>query len=85
MSNRKSHSHTLKKVEDYSNTIVPQANNLSKICVVIKVMRKNWVNEKDIAAGLSMSERQAGYYSDAMRFLNLTADFKYGKTYNHGS
>lgn len=70
---------TLEKIGTYENTYVPQANDLNKIALIIDVLRKSWINEKDIALALSFSDRQSMYYADALRFLDLIDSFEYGK------
>lgn len=69
---------TLEKINTYENTYIPQANDLNKIALIIDVLRKSWINEKDIALALSFSDRQSMYYADALRFLDLIDSFEYG-------
>lgn len=67
----------IRVIHEYKNILVPQANSLDKIMVAIEVLKHSPINERDLATGFSMGERQADYYANAMRFLGLIDSFEY--------
>lgn len=72
------YSMTLQKIDEYENNFTPQANDLNKVVTLIEVMKKTWIPEMDIALVFSFSTRQAHYYGDCLRFLELVDTFEYG-------
>lgn len=71
------YSKTLEAVTSYVNDRIPQANKLDNVCKIIKGMDGKFMSEKEISKLLKFSERQSGYYGDALRFLDLIETFEH--------
>lgn len=69
-------------VDESSDTIFPQANNMDRIFETLYVVKENkGITASEIGTRISLTGRQGGYYSSACLYLGLLYRIKCGFSY----